>query len=79
MAKCPNCGSSMTCSCQKRTLPNGSQGCTNCLGKTAGATKAPVPVINQARKAPVTIEGKAPVSLNVWGKERYKSLSKFTK
>lgn len=79
MAKCPNCNSSMTCSCQKRTLPNGSQGCTSCLGKTPGATKGPVPVIKQAKRNPVTIEGKAPVSLNVWGKERYKNLNKFTK
>jgi hypothetical protein len=79
MAKCSNCGSNMTCSCQKRTLPNGSQGCTSCLGKTAGATKGPVPVVKQTKRAPVTIEGKAPVSLNVWGKERYKNLSKFTK
>lgn len=75
MAKCPNCGSAITCSCQNRTLPNGSQGCTSCLGKTPGASKAPSP-IRRVSKAPVTIEGKAPAQLNVWGRERYKDLSK---
>lgn len=79
MAKCQNCGSSMSCSCQKRTLPNGAQGCTSCLGKVAGASKAPQAVARPVRKPAVTIEGKAPVSLNVWGKERYKDLTKFTK
>lgn len=79
MAKCPNCGKSMSCGCQKRTLPNGSQGCTSCLGKGEVATKAPVPVMKEARKIPVTTQSKRPVSLNVWGKERYKDLTKFTK
>ena len=76
MATCPNCGSNLTCGCQKRTLADGKQGCANCAGKAPGATKAPV--IQQRKKAPVTIEGKAPATLNVWGKERYKNLSKFT-
>lgn len=79
MAKCQNCGSSMSCSCQKRMLPNGASGCTSCLGKVTGASKGPTPVAKPVRKAPVTIEGKGPVGLNVWGKERYKDLSKFTK
>jgi hypothetical protein len=79
MAKCPNCNSTMTCSCQKRTLPNGSQGCTSCLGKTPGATKGPTPTANPVRKATVTNEGKAPAPLSVWGKERYRNLDKFTK
>ena len=75
MANCPNCGSALSCGCQKRTLPNGAQGCANCLGKVAGASKAPTAVVNKA-KAPVTIQGKAPVSLNVWGKDRYKNVQK---
>lgn len=79
MATCPNCGSTLSCGCQKRTLPNGAQGCANCLGKTAGASKAPTRVVRQTKKASVTIEGKAPVSLSVWGKDRYKKLEKFTK
>jgi len=32
----------MTCGCQKRLLPDGSQGCTNCLSKAVLAPKAPV-------------------------------------
>ena len=79
MAKCQNCGSSMSCSCQKRTLPNGAQGWTSCLVKVAGTTKGPTPAARPIKKVPVTIQGKGPVSLNVWGKERYKDLTKFTK
>lgn len=79
MSKCPNCGASITCGCQKRTLPNGSQGCSSCLGKTQGASKAPViQRTKPASKPAVTIEGKAPVS-NIWGPDRYKNLNKFTK
>ena len=78
MAACPNCGSTLTRGCQKRTLPNGAQGCANCLGKVAGASKAPTPVIRNS-PAPVTIQGKAIVSNNIWGKERYKDLNKFVK
>jgi len=33
MSKCPNCNISLGCSCQKRTFPNGTQGCTNCINK----------------------------------------------
>jgi hypothetical protein len=42
MATCPNCGSNLSCGCQKRTLADGKQGCANCAGKTPGVTKAPV-------------------------------------
>ena len=45
MSKCPNCGSAITCGCQKRLLPNGKAGCSKCLGKT--------PKINQTGEAPV--------------------------
>jgi len=31
MAKCPNCGTAMSCGCQKRTLPNGKMGCSRCV------------------------------------------------
>jgi len=72
MATCPNCGSTLSCGCQKRTLPNGAQGCASCLGKVAGASKAVTPLV-APKKTPVTIQGKAPVSLNVWGKDRYKN------
>jgi hypothetical protein len=78
MATCPNCGSNLSCGCQKRTLADGKQGCANCAGKTPGVTKAPV--IQPRKKSPtVVIEGKGLAPLNVWGKERYKNLNKFTK
>lgn len=81
MAKCPNCGSTLGCGCQKRTLADGKQGCVNCAGKTPGTiNKAPVVSPAVKRKVPViTPEGKSPTPLNVWGKERYKDLTKFTK
>jgi hypothetical protein len=33
--KCENCGSAITCGCQKRVLANGKQGCTKCINKLA--------------------------------------------
>ena len=71
MAKCSNCGSNLTCGCQKRKLPNGTSGCASCLGKVAGASKTPVIVGKQQRKALVTN--------SVWGADRYKNLQNFTK
>lgn len=35
MAKCPNCGTAMSCGCQKRILPNGKVGCSKCFTKQA--------------------------------------------
>lgn len=29
--KCPNCNGVMTCGCQRKKLPNGKIGCSNCL------------------------------------------------
>jgi hypothetical protein len=31
MSKCPNCGTTLSCGCQKRTLANGTQGCSKCI------------------------------------------------
>lgn len=31
--KCENCGSPITCGCQKRQLSNGKMGCTKCANK----------------------------------------------
>jgi hypothetical protein len=33
MSKCPNCGSALTCGCQKRVTANGKQGCSKCIAK----------------------------------------------
>jgi len=29
--KCPNCGATLGCGCQKRVLANGKQGCAKCI------------------------------------------------
>jgi hypothetical protein len=29
--KCPNCGATFTCGCQKRATADGKQGCTKCI------------------------------------------------
>lgn len=34
MAKCNNCGATLSCGCQQRTLPNGKKGCTKCATNT---------------------------------------------
>ena len=64
MAKCSNCGSNLTCGCQKRKLPDGTQGCANCIGKVNNLTKTSIS----------TTEEKSTVSVNVLGKDRYKNI-----
>lgn len=66
MSSCPNCGARLSCSCQKRTLPNGKQGCSTCASraeKVVAQTKPTVPTVNT----------------NTWGPNRYLNLKKFTK
>ena len=52
MSKCPNCGSVLTCGCQRRSLANGKAGCTKCIGKsitpTTNETSIDSPVVNNA-------------------------------
>lgn len=63
MATCPNCGTAMSCGCQKRVV-NGINGCSKCLSNAPKKTiQRNQPTQNQA----------------VWGKDRYNNLSKFTK
>jgi hypothetical protein len=79
MAVCSNCGSKLGCGCQKRVLDNGSQGCVNCAGKQPqNINKAPRVAVKD-KKITVTPQGKSPTPLNVWGKDRYIKLEKFTK
>lgn len=40
MSKCPNCGTTMSCGCQKRTLANGKPGCSKCISPTATTAKS---------------------------------------
>lgn len=49
MSKCPNCGTAMSCGCQKRVLPNGKAGCSKCIGKTPSVKQTGnAPTINNA-------------------------------
>ena len=51
-AACPNCGTSLSCGCQKRTASNGNPVCANCITdyetaliKLAKKTTAPINTI----------------------------------
>jgi hypothetical protein len=46
MSSCPNCGAKLSCGCQKRTLPNGKQGCSNCANKAQKTAATPTKVEN---------------------------------
>jgi hypothetical protein len=60
MSKCPNCGTTMSCGCQRRTLADGKQGCSKCISPAGKPLKAatnynnlkgddnPAPEINSA-------------------------------
>jgi hypothetical protein len=65
MSTCANCGTKLSCGCQKRTTADGKSACTNCVNKT----QSPV------RKTENTT---APTG-NTWGPNRYKNLHKFLK
>lgn len=55
MSKCANCGSVLTCGCQRRQLPNGKSGCSKCAGTPVTNSKSskPIdPVINNATVEP---------------------------
>lgn len=69
MSNCPNCGAKLSCGCQKRTLADGRQGCSNCAAKVAAKAK---PTVNTPANKPT-------VNTNTWGPNRYLNLKKFTK
>jgi hypothetical protein len=68
MSTCGNCGAKLSCGCQKRTLADGRQGCSNCATKVAKTT----PTVK-------TTANKPTVNTNTWGPNRYLNLKKFTK
>jgi hypothetical protein len=37
--KCANCGTALSCGCQKRTTKDGKQMCTNCIHKPKPVAK----------------------------------------
>lgn len=55
MSKCPNCGTTLSCGCQKRALPNGKQGCSKCVNTPSvqrvqnNQYDSPTPVVNSAQ------------------------------
>lgn len=65
MSTCGNCGTKLSCGCQKRTTADGKSACTNCVNKTQTTVK----------KTTTTTTPTA----NVWGPNRYKNLHKFLK
>jgi hypothetical protein len=67
MAKCSNCGATLSCGCQRKVV-NGISGCNKCL---ANAPKKTI-----QRTQPTTTPTPVP---NKWGKDRYNNLTKFTK
>jgi hypothetical protein len=69
MSTCGNCGAKLSCGCQKRTLADGKQGCSNC------ATKA----VAKAKTVTKTVTNPNAVNTNTWGPNRYLNLKKFTK
>ena len=39
MSTCGNCGTKLSCGCQKRTTADGKSACTNCVNKTQTTVK----------------------------------------
>jgi len=58
MGKCPNCGTKLSCGCQKRTTPDGIQVCTNCINSVKKRNSIIAPVINTNTKSFVSNRNK---------------------
>ena len=67
MSSCPNCGKKLSCGCQRRKASNGATVCSSCLQQYEKSLK-PEPTKTQTES-----------TLNDWGKNRYKNLTKFIK
>jgi recombinational DNA repair protein (RecF pathway) len=54
MSKCANCGTTLSCGCQKRSFPDGRAGCSKCINTPAKSEtkyqnlKDSAPIINAA-------------------------------
>jgi transcription elongation factor Elf1 len=70
MSACPNCGTKLSCGCQKKKASNGTFVCRGCITKYERSLQEQKP-----HTQPTKVEPK----LNVWGKDRYKNLHKFIK
>lgn len=48
--KCGNCGSKLTCGCQKRTATDGKQCCQSCVGTYNQSLAKPTPHLGASAK-----------------------------
>jgi hypothetical protein len=63
MAKCQNCGATMSCGCQKRVSPDGKVGCTKCINNPAQPAK-PEPAKTKNLVSENTLDPFAPIINN---------------
>lgn len=66
MSKCKNCGATMSCGCQKRTLPDGKPACSKCITNPTQQTGVAIPapirkVRNSQYNSPVPIVNSAEI------------------
>ncbi len=73
MSKCGNCGATLTCGCQKRTV-NGVNGCSNCVSKLKNTSPAK-PVVNR----PIPPQTPDTPIKSVWGPDRYNYFKNLNK
>lgn len=72
MSQCPNCKSTLSCGCQRRTASDGTAVCGSCLS-TYEARLQNKTQTKQTKQTSVQQPN------NVWGKDRYRNLHKFIK
>lgn len=64
MAKCANCGASMSCGCQKRAASNGATACSSCINTLEASIKA-------AKIGAKSITAPNVIKATTWGPDRY--------
>lgn len=65
MSKCPNCGNTLSCGCQRKKASDGNTVCRSCVN----AYEMKLKENNEQTTSTQTPQ--------VWGKDRYKNLHKF--
>jgi transcription elongation factor Elf1 len=68
MSACPNCGTKLSCGCQKKRASNGVFVCRSCITRYEKS-------LQPAQETPK----ENTTQLKEWGKDRYKNLEKFIK
>ncbi len=64
-SKCANCGTRLSCGCQRRAATNGASACSSCVTALNAKLAAEQLKAKQVTEAPVTDQ-------TVWGANRYK-------